>query len=87
MSKITINGKDYNFIIDSFGITIVEGKSVDEFLESLPVEDHEWLVNRDLQTIYNEPEYFDEVANRMEIPKKYKDVLDQFKPQKGVGHE
>lgn len=79
MSKITINGKTYAIEIDGMGLTYVNGMLVDEFIEMLPMKDIEWLAKYGMGVAQKEPEHFDDIAERIEMPHTVKNQLDKFK--------
>lgn len=77
--KMTINGKDYPLTVDAFGLTYVDGKLVDDFMKTLSVEDTEWLARYGLSVVQREPKHFDDIAERIEMPRDLKGKMDRFK--------
>lgn len=78
MNKITINGKTYPLEVDGFGVVTIYGITVDEFLDTLPAEDIEWLAVYGLKTAVDDPEYFEDIAERVEMPLETKELIEGF---------
>lgn len=81
MSKISVNGKSYPLTLDKFNITHIDGKPVDKFIDSLSIEDQTWLAKRGMGVVVEDPKYFDDIADRIEMPKDIKNTLDSFKKE------
>ncbi len=79
MTEIVINGTSHEIEIDNMGLTFVDGVFIDVFLEGLSGEDIAWLAKYGLGVAHNEPEHFDDIAERIEMPRDVKATLDQFK--------
>lgn len=79
MSKININGKSYDLGMDLFNITYIGNKPINEFMKTLSDEDTIWLAKRGMKLIQEEPEHFDDIAERLEMPRELKSTMDGFK--------
>jgi citrate synthase len=78
---ITVNGKKYPLSEGDYGLTLIGGMYLEEFIENLSTEDLAWLAKYGMAIVQNEPEHFDDIADRLEMPQEVKGTLDNFKHQ------
>lgn len=65
--KITINGRDHKVTTDSFGITYVDGLTIEQFLENASIEDVRFLAKYGLNLAQVEPDHAADIADRHEL--------------------
>lgn len=75
MPTITINIKKYELTQDEFGITYVNGLSIDDFMKTLSTEDYNFLVKKGVRTAVEEPEHTKDIIERLEMPKEQSDFM------------
>lgn len=73
--NIIINGKSYEVYIDSFGITYIDGMLRDEWLETLDQASINFLATKGQKVVKEEPERFNDIAERLEMPKDLADKM------------
>lgn len=65
-----INGKSYEITVDGFGVQYIDGMLIDDFYATLSEEDIRYCMNIGIQTALSDPDYFNDITNRHEIPVK-----------------
>jgi hypothetical protein len=82
-ATITINGKEHTIYKDDFGTTI-DGWNIDQFLDQADEATVVWLAEHGMGVVQNNPEYFDDIAERIEMPRDIKSTMDNFKTEQNL---
>lgn len=76
---VTILGKQYTVTYGLFGEYIIDGKSWDEFWDSVPPEVMNAMAVKGLETAIEDPPHFQDIVARLEL-ESLEDVLRQSRP-------
>ncbi len=78
MNSFTINGKTYEVMVDSFGVKYIDGLTIDKWVDRIKRDDPEVfkvLVHKGLEIAQNEPDRFEDIADRIEMPEEEADAI------------
>lgn len=67
MPSIEINGQKHTVTKDGFGLTLVDGKTIEDFVKDCSVDDLRALVKHGIQIIESNPEHAQDIIERFEI--------------------
>lgn len=82
MPKINFNGKEYEVTVDGFGVQLIDGKTIDEFVDSLGEEDLAFAARLGMSVAKKDPEQFADIVERHELTE-----LEPFIPPKKWKHQ
>lgn len=82
MYRININGKEHKVKIDGFGITYIDGMTIDDFMAEADAETKLFLAEKGMKIISKNPNYAKDIIERHEIT-----ALDPIVPLLGGKNE
>lgn len=78
MSKITILDDEYELTEGPFGEQLIEGKSLQDFTDSLPPEKIAAMAKRGMQKVAEDPERTKEILEQYEFSDEERKVVEKF---------
>lgn len=76
MRTLIINGTRHTLTTDGMGITYIDGLLIDDFMDNLSEADTLWLAQYGMNVAKNEPEHYEDICERIEMPREVKSGID-----------
>lgn len=78
MPELIINDKQYMLTLDGFGVRYIDGVELNEWMKTIDAETLAFLVKKGTDVVKNEPEHFEDIAEREEMPMSTRDLMRHY---------
>lgn len=64
---LIINGTQHKLTIDGFGVSYIDGMTLDQYLDNAPLADVQYLAKNGIKIATDNPDYANDISERHEL--------------------